>query len=526
MVPDICLRTWQAGEKTCEYPEREYLETKPRTAVCFSGGSTRAYAAALGQLRGLTELGLVPKIDYISSVSGSAWLTVPYTYHQQATGLEGRDLLGCQVSPRLLTLEYLSDAQMGTLVFAPTQDFSRILQAAYIDPGIPENEVWTHAVGKTFLKPYGLFDERLRIGFTWNRLSERDFYRRNPSIERRLIHCVSQDQTRPYLLVHATLNMEESSDTENGSAHRVGFEFAPLASGSPEMLTFSSQNSDPGRVGGGFVENFGIGSAPPSMRPSEHGIVKVPCPERVLTLADVIGASSAFSVKERDSNHYPSLTYWPVSGQSNEIASTVRLSDGGDIENYGVIPVLRRKIAFIVVFINTMWPLSLDEFSESWFEEDNDKQRHVDPFLAPLFGLGDSRFSHNHVFPQEDFESLIHGFQEAKRAGCPLVSRRLHQVIQNKWWGITGGWSAQVCWVYNDSVSAWSHELSPDVRGIVRSGQQPVPSGPVKYFPHYKTRGQNPGTLIRLTPVQVNLLSHFTCWAVLENSTDFKEVLS
>ena len=96
MVPDICLRTWQVGEKTCDYPEREYLKTKPRTAVCFSGGSTRAYAAALGQLRGLTELRLVSKIDYISSVSGSAWLTVPYAYNQQANGLEGRDLLGGQ----------------------------------------------------------------------------------------------------------------------------------------------------------------------------------------------------------------------------------------------------------------------------------------------------------------------------------------------------------------------------------------------------------------------------------------------
>tara|TARA_B100001123_G_scaffold411037_2_gene506831 strand:- start:2564 stop:4144 length:1581 start_codon:yes stop_codon:yes gene_type:complete len=526
MVPDICLRTWQTGDKTCGYPELEYFETKPRTAICFSGGSTRAYVAALGQLRGLTELGLISKVDYISSVSGSAWLTVPYTYYQKNNGLEDQDLLGNQLKPRLLTLEYLSGRQVGTFALPPTQDFFRVLQAAHIDSRIPENEVWTHAVGKTFLKPYGLFDEHLRVGFTWNRLSEHDFYQRNPWLEKRLIHCVSQDRTRPYLLVHATLNMEESSDTENGSVHRVGFEFSPLASGSPEMLTFSNQKSVPSRVGGGFVENFGIGSAAPSMRPGERGVVKVSCPERVLTLADVTGASSAFSAKERDSSHYPSLTYWPVSGESNEVASTVRLSDGGDIENYGVIPVLRRKIVSIVVFINTMWPLSLDKFSEIWFEEDNDKQRHVDPFLAPLFGLGDSRFSQNHVFLQEDFEPLIHDFQDAKRAGCPLVSRRRHRVVHNQWWGVSGGWTAQVCWVYNDSVSAWVNELSSDVRAIVGAGRQAVPSGPVQYFPHYKTRGQNPGALIRLTPVQVNLLSHFTCWVVLESSTDLKAVLS
>ena len=66
--------------------------------------------------------------------------------------------------------------------------------------------------------------------------------------------------------------------------------------------------------------------------------------------------------------------------------------------------------------------------------------------------------------------------------------------------------------------STWEDQLDPELRGVINAGHQPVPEGPVAHFPHFLTRGQNPGQLIELTPMQVNLLSHLACWTVTSNA--------
>ena len=52
----------------------------PPTAVCFSGGGMRSMVATVGQLRGLAALGVLDRVGYLSSVSGSAWATVPFAF--------------------------------------------------------------------------------------------------------------------------------------------------------------------------------------------------------------------------------------------------------------------------------------------------------------------------------------------------------------------------------------------------------------------------------------------------------------
>ncbi|MEZ9044512.1 hypothetical protein AB6D99_05120 [Vibrio cyclitrophicus] len=57
------------------FPETELLSFKEDYAnrdlgVAFSGGGTRSAACTLGQLKALDELGLLPRVKYISAVSG------------------------------------------------------------------------------------------------------------------------------------------------------------------------------------------------------------------------------------------------------------------------------------------------------------------------------------------------------------------------------------------------------------------------------------------------------------------------
>ena len=46
------------------------------TAVALSGGGSRAYVAALGQLEALRALSLIDNVDHVAGVSGGAWAAV------------------------------------------------------------------------------------------------------------------------------------------------------------------------------------------------------------------------------------------------------------------------------------------------------------------------------------------------------------------------------------------------------------------------------------------------------------------
>jgi hypothetical protein len=517
------IRVWQTDGERCQYPEHYLVGAGPLTGVCFSGGSTRAYAAAIGQLRALTELGLIRRIHYISAVSGGAWAAVAYTFYA-GSGESDLEILGKVETPSTLSIENLDQINSDALGYAATLDFSRVLWTTHQDSSIPVSDVWSHAIGRMFLEPFGLFDSKCRTGFTLDTETYQEFCRRNPSEHRPEPHRVRAVAARPYLLVHATLNWPVESQGHSALVNRIGFEFSALAAGSPHLLTLLSEGGESHRVGGGFVEVGGGGCLAPSTKRDNQGLVSVSCPGLPLTLADVVGASSAFRSKEKEQHYYPRIMHWPVSERTDEVASTEVLSDGGDVENYGLIALLRRRVTSIVVFVNTLWPLSLDYDPSIWSAIRNDGYHPVDPFLAPLFGQPNRRFPHNQVFAEREFSGVVGALQAAKRAGRALVTTQLHAVQTNDWWGLEGGWEVQICWVYNDRVPEWEAQLSPALCAMIEEGHGPFPKGPVARFPHYLTRGQNTGSLIRLSQVQINLLSHLASWTVTANASTFAKL--
>ncbi len=58
---------------------RMHRDPQPLTALCISGGGIRSATFALGVIQGLAERGLLPRFDYLSTVSGGGyiggWLT-------------------------------------------------------------------------------------------------------------------------------------------------------------------------------------------------------------------------------------------------------------------------------------------------------------------------------------------------------------------------------------------------------------------------------------------------------------------
>ena len=68
-----------------EHPTFPGSQAAIRTGVCFSGGGSRALSFALGILRALESLQLIPHVDAISSVSGGTWASSIYMFAQNVS---------------------------------------------------------------------------------------------------------------------------------------------------------------------------------------------------------------------------------------------------------------------------------------------------------------------------------------------------------------------------------------------------------------------------------------------------------
>ena len=505
------IRVWADTGPGCAPEQRGGVLAAPlpQTAVCFSGGGTRAMVAAVGQLRGLVALGLLDQVGYLSCVSGSAWAVVPYLY-----AADGGERLGAVTGPEHLTCAGLDRLDSRSLLLPATHRFRDTLETLEAAGAVGPDEVWIRAVGETFLKPCGLYDAADPVGFGPASGSEAPGAVGGAASASR---CHRPRAARPFPVVHATLNWPE---TRSAFQHRLPFEYTPLYVGSPQRRVLRDAQAGARTVGGTFVEPLGFGCAAPRTAVDADGRVAVPPLPRPFTLADMIGASSAFNSSDRDVRAYPHTLYWTLVAADGDPRGVNDLfTDGGDVDTLALLGMLRRRIPALVVFINSVWPLALDHDPRHWPDGGQ-----IDPAVAPLFGQPSPRWPHNRVFPRSAYRDVVSAWQAAKRAGRPLVATTRLRVEANAWWGIEGGWELSVCWVYNDRVPAWEAGLPDEVRRVL-PGAGETPDAALARFPHYRTIGENAGALTRLTPPQANLLAELAGWSVLESSDMLRAVL-
>jgi hypothetical protein len=513
-VPDqrVQVRVW-ADEGPGRAPEQRAGVLKkplPQTAVCVSGGGTRSMAATVGQLRGLVELGLLDGVGYLSCVSGSAWAVVPYLYAP-----DGAERLGAITRPEALTLSGLDRVEPRSLLESATHRFRDTFHALDVDGSVLPDQVWTRAVGATFLAPVGLYDHTapFEFGPASGSVALATGPRSSPSPR-----CHRPRVARPFPVVHATLNWPES---RSGAQQKLPFEYTPLYVGSPQRRVLDDQQAGPRTVGGTFVEPVAFGSAVPEAGVDADGRVVVQPPRRPFTLGDMIGASSAFSTPDRDVSAYPHARYWSLPAPDRGPCMVNDLfTDGGDVDNLALLGMLRRRVPSIVVFLNSVWPLALDHDVRHWPDSGQ-----IDPAVPPLFGQPSQRWPHNQVFSPAAYPEVVSALQAAKRVGRPLVASTRLMVEPNEWWGIDGGWEVSVCWVYNDRVPVWEAGLPDTVRRMLDSATE-NPDASLARFPHYLTVGQNAGALTRLTPLQANLLAELAGWGVLESEDTLRGALA
>jgi hypothetical protein len=513
----IQTNIWVSNGTNYVFAENRLPQPPRQTAVCFSGGGTRALSAAFGQLRGLHALGLMDQVGYI------------YTYYRSGANNDD-ELLGPVTAPadiRYTDLEQMPSSRLGYTATVSLRDALLKL----VEEGMAADRLWLEGVGRVFLEPFGLHDTDNPAHFSLDAATVADIVARNPQLAGATFYTAREK--RPFLLINGTL-LGPDALAPFAQEKIVGFAMTPLYVGVPyaQTITYQSKGgqAQTQAIGGGYVEPFAFGGSAPLTppQPTAPGVhsVTVLGGKRPFTLTDASGiSSSAFAAiadQLRIANTLdPEQPYWPINSGNFQPATTFTFGDGGNIENYGLIPLLLRGIKRIVVFVNSETKLSLD-----YNPSKRPGKKVVDAFLPPLFGFPNKLNPNNRVFTKQAWQSVITALQAQKKQGLPLVTVQKQTVQPNKWWGLQGGWDVEICWVYNDRVASWEQQLPRHLQEQIKFGNAPIPLGSFRHFPNYLTVDEDLLDIVKLTPAQVNLLADLSCWNVLQSESALRALLA
>lgn len=158
------------------WPEKNALKRnnkdKDTLGIALSGGGYRSAIFCYGILRGLYEIGVLKKIDYLSAVSGGSWIATPFSM------AENLDYFFNVPDDRANFIE----EGFESLLINPL----RLIEEAALTR--PDNnsisDLFGRLLAKTFLREYG------------------DYGRYNPLNDPKLI----KDNDRPFLIINGTLN--------------------------------------------------------------------------------------------------------------------------------------------------------------------------------------------------------------------------------------------------------------------------------------------------------------------------------
>jgi hypothetical protein len=226
----------------------------------------------------------------------------------------------------------------------------------------------------------------------------------------------------------------------------------------------------------------------------------------------------------------PEYRYWPVAGvEPYPQTAPTDFADGGNLENSGVVSMLTYSdIDNVIAFLNSATPIA--KASHGVIGEDGKEVPNtrviITPDIPPLFGYQpyNSRAGYvlyenhpNPIFPQgrnsQVFESrlladVIRGLWAANGNGANSGSTLYKQTLavqDNTWFGVKGGRTVNVLWVYPNRDQRWFNRLNPQVQALLNPFSDPRTFA---FFPHYSTLATF------LSAQQINLLASYTAWMV------------
>jgi len=560
------VNAWQSKGKypiASDYPESllPEISSRPSTAIAFSGGGSRSFAASTGYLAGLNKLGLLENVRYIGGISGGSWVSTVFTYAQNVS--DDAVLLGDVVSPEDIVDEELATMNPACMRRLTTNDLVVTGVEAMIEGKVKGcAAAFCYGLQEAYLTPIGVPPA---TRFSWSETTVADIRSRNPELTPDVAPFVLPGSPkRPYLVIGSALVGPASGAPYHSEHHNFTMtEFTPLYAGQARTMDVEylpdHQTEPLKRRVGGLLEAhaFNRGNSKSSgdndqgdIAPSRglptgvtNAVLDVPVPEHFLDLSFAAGSSGYAVGAFMESSYIPTIAdklglhhnYWSPTETDSPVATDMLYTDGGCYENEALIPFLQREVSKIILFLNPHIPL---QPSTNWDVQNDEPSRdQLDTNIAAFFGVfppADAEdvernymLGKDQVFPTEDYTPLVLGLQAAQAAGKGIVFSMNLTTVENEWWGVAAGHNVEVTFVYLGRLSQWEAQLSVDMQSrVVPTDGDPsdlsntIDSGEFKGYPHYITAGG------LLSPKQTNLLADMSGWVIERNEEIFKHMLS
>ena len=518
------------------FPENQLTPALPGqdVGVAFSGGGTRAASAALGQMRGLVRNRWMPRVKYMTAVSGGSWAAVPFTYYadEDTTKLLGpyratitdADLpaftetpqgdLAVQITKSGLAASgiaevpgFLPDAIRGHQIAyyrdlaIRVRDGVRRLRGTNVPESTRQDKTFSHMLGSIFLEP--LVKDATRTPYSWTSDSALEITSISGQAQMRFRQV---PYPRPFLIAGGTMIWNRQGLVY---PRLIPVEYTPLYTGVRQQF---------GNLGGTYVMPWAYDRAKATI--ADGKLLVDPASVRTFTLADVIGSSgaapqlklmigdgvpeSARAALRQAAGAFPSFN--PIAVRDGALVrpdGEVAHGDGGFTDNLGLMPLLARRVKHIIAFVNSNRP-----------PEDNDQLQSYFYRLIDQTGSGDKTM--NRVFEPAKYAELLKALKTSGAKG-PAIACQTLKVAPNATYNIAAYDGLKVCWVYNHMPEAWRETLPAKLKTMLDPDSEKRPSA-LRHFPYYATFGENKPRLIKLNALQVNLLAQLSCWAITSDA--------
>jgi hypothetical protein len=278
------------------WPEKEVIGVKGKRkdtlGLALSGGGYRSAIFCYGVLKGLYEIGVLSKVDYLSAVSGGSWIAMPFAMAEDLHWFFKTD----DDSANFMEEGFES------LLWNPL----RLVEEAALTRGSDNyiSDLFGRLLAKTFLREYGDYSR-------FKPLSEPDFVK---------------DKDRPFLIVNGTVHFRRP---ERFDITQECFEMTRLYCGSRSIGYIDSASlladEKPIRV----RDAIAVSGAAVSVNVPGLG-------------AEVIGLGLGREIVNYARNQSPSPADLPESDRLD-------LDDGGHYNNLGVESLVNRGCGYMIV---------------------------------------------------------------------------------------------------------------------------------------------------------------------------------
>jgi len=424
------------------------IQSKDDLGISLPGGAMRACVYSLGVLRALHKMGILERARYISSVSGSSWLTSIYSYQ---TVCSTGEFLGEYICPENLTLDKLSSIS-GSNEFAnvlhdvcPVPNYlANIAMEKFTDATDEEarkvpDDCWSQTLGQQMHKRYNLYDfatlPTLSHHCTCKTPTFGGVLSDNGNSYHALEKCEGVKQSfgyhntqelrkdAPFLIINACAKCDATSAN-------TSLEFTPMYYGMPV------RNNNI-RGSGLLMEPYGLLSFTEkcvlnNSQNTTFDVARTDCQNRVLGIVETAGISSncipaRYKMQDNvyDFGEFAQISY------ANQ---TLQLLDGAAYyENSGIIALLRRRVQNIIMVCPVCYNNNMDNGNRFMIDNNTD--------LTQYF----AKAGELQVFRPEDWTNLQNAFYKLIDQHVPLVAQLKVSVVQNLKYGIVLNCGERYC---------------------------------------------------------------------------------